>query len=688
VLSNAGCVITDPGHVTARRLNRAEYESTVRDLLSVDIPDLASDFPSDDVGYGFDNIGDVLSTSPLHIEKYLRAARKAVRAAIVAPEDEDEFHRGVTVPGRLLQGDGLPDDRGGRAFGTNGGAGFMYDFRVGGAYWAHIVGWEQHAESEYAKVAVHVSRKEAAVVDVTSPDKDHPSTSEAEIYASAGKQWVDVAFINDFYNAAKREDRNVWVESVQLQPAGDTLLGQAPTPFEYRYLQSLPPFGASTAVQDAAMRRFLAAFLLHAYRRPATPTEVTRLVQLAADIRADGGSYKRGVQAAVEAALVSPRFLFRIERDPAPTDTHPVRYLDDYELATRLSYFLSGSMPDDHLLELARKGTLHRPEVLVQETRRLLRDPHTAQSLADNFAAQWLTLRRLDRVTPDTGRFPLWNADLRDAMRTETLLYFSNVVAQDRSVLDFLDSNYTFLNEPLARLYGNTEVKGPDFRLVRLQSGRRGGVLTQASVLTVTSNPTRTSPVKRGKWVLENLLGEAVPMPPPGVPQLPDDAQHTAPLTGTLRQRLEEHRRNPACAQCHQRMDPIGFGLENYNAIGMWRTHEDDGGSLIDASGVLPDGRRFRGPVELRAVLKGMAPQFVRNLSDKLLTFAIGRGTESYDRCAVDAIAAHAAASGYRFSALVEAIVASEPFRCRRGDTGPAAPAAVAQTGAAAHGAL
>ncbi len=340
--------------------------------------------------------------------------------------------------------------------------------------------------------------------------------------------------------------------------------------------------------------------------------------------------------------------------------------VNDYELASRLSYFLWSSMPDEELFALAAQGKLHDPKVLTAQARRMLKDPK-AQALAENFAGQWLQLRNLANVAPDPARFPDFNDKLRAAMRTETELFFKAVMNEDRSVLDFIDARYTYLNEPLARHYGIPGVKGEQFRRVTLTDSRRGGLITQASILTVTSNPTRTSPVKRGKWVLEQLFGTPPPPPPPGVTQLADDKK--GPLVGTLRQRMEQHRKDPMCASCHARMDPIGFGLENFDAVGRWRTK--DGGLPVDASGTLPGGQSFNGPAQLKAILKSKKGLFVRCLSGKMLTYALGRGLEPADTCVVDTIAKTVEKNNYRFSALITAIVQSAPFRQRRGDGGP-----------------
>lgn len=507
--TQADCQLHDPGRVTLRRLNRAEYNNTIHDLLGVDFKP-GDDFPNDDVGYGFDNIGDVLSLSPLLMEKYLSAAEKITAAVWAKPE------------------------------------------------------------------------LKARVFEVKASDTD----------------------------------------------------------------------------TQAVARRSLGEFARKAYRRPVTKEEVDRLVGCVALAEKQGESFDRGIQLGIETALVSPNFLFRVEKD---SGSKSARLLTGYEMASRLSYFLWSSAPDEELYRLAAKDALQKPDILAQQVKRMLRDPK-ARALTDNFASQWLTLRSLSNCSPDPARFPQFNDKLRDAMRTETEMFFSSIVAEDRNVLEFLDSKYTFVNERLARLYGIEGVQGDDFRRVELASEQRGGILSQASILTLTSNPTRTSPVKRGKWVLEQILGTPPPPPPPNVPQLADDRKQ--PLTGTLRQRMEQHRKDPMCASCHARLDPLGFGLENYDAIGAWRTK--DGDSLIDSSGALPGGKRFEGPSQLKAILKGKQNQFLHCLSEKLLTFALGRGLENYDKCAIEGIVKEAVNNGCRFSSLVTAVVRSDPFRKRK----------------------
>jgi hypothetical protein len=379
-------------------------------------------------------------------------------------------------------------------------------------------------------------------------------------------------------------------------------------------------------------------------------------------VDADSGSFENSIQITLQAVLVSPHFLFRGEFQPEPGNPKRLHPIDDFALASRLSYFLWSSMPDDELFRQAERGRLRRN--LESQVRRMLRDPK-ASAFVENFAGQWLQLRNLDLVTPDAKQFPDFDEDLRKAMRKETEMFFGYILREDRSVLEFIDANYTFANERLARFYGVPGLKGHAFRRVSLKDSRRGGLLTQASILTITSNPTRTSPVKRGKWVLENLLGTPPPPPPPNVPELKEGKE--AVLSGTLRQRMEQHRANPNCASCHARMDPIGFGFENYDAIGAWR--EKDGEFSIEASGKLVSGESFNGAAEFkRILLKQKRDEFVRCLTEKLLTYALGRGLEYYDRCAVDQITKNLAANRYKLSSLVVEVIKSAPFQMRRGE--------------------
>lgn len=664
-ISKADCAIKTPGRVTLRRLNRAEYNNTVRDLLGV--PNRPADeFPSDDVGYGFDNIGDVLSVSPLLLEKYLGAARKVARAALYAPEDKVGA-QSVRFSVSQLTGDGGPDEHGYILF-SNGSCGAEYNFPGPGTYMLRVEAYQQQAGPDAAKMSFIVGDKPLKEVQVRAEERN-PILYEFKYEAEkAGKQRVAVSFNNDYYNPDSTDpklkgDRNLIIKSVEIVPKAVSIADPTEFPaFQQRINRFQPAPGPDGVVGEKAMdeatRKFLTSFLPHAFRRPTTKVEVDRYAQLASNVRKAGNSFEKSWQVVIQATLVSPHFLFMVE--PTPPAGLKQRPLNDYELATRLSYFLWSSAPDERLYSLAAKGKLKDPAVLSAEAKRMLLDPR-AKALADNFAGQWLNLRKLTIVSPDPQKFPNFSEALRSAMRTETDMFFMNVVKEDRPILDFLSADYTFLNEALAKHYGNTDIKGDQFRKVRLSGNQRGGLLTQASILTITSNPTRTSPVKRGKWVMENILGTPPPPPPPNVPELPDDKK--VPLTGTLRQRLEQHRANPACASCHKGMDSIGFGLETFDAIGTWRTM--DGDAKVDSSATMPDGKSFEGPAGLKNYMLGQKDHFARAFTEKVLTYGLGRGVEPYDRCNLEAMAQQVAKSGYKFSAVVSAVVTSEPFRFR-----------------------
>jgi hypothetical protein len=395
------------------------------------------------------------------------------------------------------------------------------------------------------------------------------------------------------------------------------------------------------------------------------PEDIDRLMRLVELAEKNGDRWEKGIQLATQAVLVSPHFLFRVERDPPPKKAVPNSKVlgnpvSDFELASRLSYFLWSTMPDEELFRLAEKGSLRKGNALEQQVKRMLTD-NKSRALVDNFFGQWLQLRNLATVTPDPVRFPAFDDKLRAAMRQETEMVLETVLREDRSILDLLDGRFTFLNERLTKHYGIPGVKGAEFQRVQLPP-ERGGVLTHASILTLTSNPTRTSPVKRGKWVLETILNTPPPPPPPDAGELREDKQ--SELTGSLRQRMELHRAKAICASCHQRMDPIGFGLENFDGIGAWR--ERDGKFPIDPAGVLPGGQKFNGPGELRAILLQKAGAYRRCLAEKMLTYALGRGLEYYDKCVVDDITATVARNQDRFSSLILAVVQSEPFLYRR----------------------
>jgi mono/diheme cytochrome c family protein len=656
----------DPGRVTVRRLNRAEYNNTIRDLVGIDF-NPAEDFPADDVGNGFDNIGDVLSLSPVLMERYLAAAESIVQRAIIVGDPPRPPRR--HLPALFLSpsiGREVPN----RSLDSKGDLSTLYKVLVPGEYRLRTRAWGRQAGDEPVCLAFTIDGKEVSVDDVkaTEGKKDHYESPLIKL--EAGEHRAAVAFLNPFTDpkAGKPEEakRALFVEYLELEGPMDTY------PPSHKRIMACD----ATLPKREQARQILTRFATRAYRRPATPAEVERLLTLVDAAQARGDRWEAGVQTALEAVLVSPKFLFRVELDDRP-DTAGPHALDEYQLACRLSYFLWSSMPDDELVDLA--GKMQLTANLDGQVRRMLKDPK-AHALVDNFFMQWLQLRRLNTFAPDPKLFPSFNEELRASMLKETDLFVSEVVREDRSILDLIDADFTYLNRTLARHYGISDTNGnrrgekpvrPDgrpifgreFFRVSLPDRERGGLLTQASVLTVTSNPTRTSPVKRGRWVLEQILGEPPPPPPPNVPELAETPQ--AVLSGSLRQRMEQHRANPSCAACHARMDALGFAFENFDAIGALRTK--DGDFAIDPSGTLPDGQSFKGPAELKTVLKGKKDLFARCLAEKMLTYALGRGLEPYDRPGVEKITAALARDDYRFSTLVLEIARSDPFRLRRG---------------------
>ena len=525
---------------------------------------------------------------------------------------------------------------------------------------------------EPARMSLRLDGKELRLVDVTAVEKA-PQNFEETINIKAGKHKLSAVYTNNYKvvdapDPKDRGDRNLLVEYFEIKGP----LGEPELPESHRRIIFQKPTAQNS---EETARLILRTFARRAFRRPVSDAEVERLVARVNLAQKQGESFERGIQLATQAILTSPHFLFRVETNPKDAKADPkyggekIGLLDDYQLASRLSYFLWSSLPDEELFDCAARGALKDPAVLEKQTRRMLKD-QKAQALADNFASQWLTLRNLDTFTPDPDYFPEFNENLRTAMRQETSLFFQAIVREDRSIMDFLDADFTYLNEPLARHYGIKGVSGTEFRRVvfdALQAKQRGGLLSQASVLTVTSNPTRTSPVKRGKWVLETILGTPPPPPPPSVPELVEAKKDAATFT-TVRQRLQEHRKNPACASCHARMDGIGFGLENYDATGAWRTL--DGNAPVDSSGTLTSGESFRGPTQLKTILKSKKSEFATALSAKLLTYALGRGLETYDKCTVQDITKSLTQNDYRFSALVIAVVQSDAFRKRRSNEG------------------
>ncbi|HEX3147622.1 MAG TPA: DUF1592 domain-containing protein [Gemmataceae bacterium] len=651
----------DPGRPTIRRLNRNEYNNTIRDLVGVDFKP-ADNFPSDDVGYGFDNIGDVLSMPPILLEKYLTAAEAVLDKAIQVPKPiavvKDSFR-----PQNVRTTLGPLSKQNNRIYlNQNGAAIVSYDFVHEGEYIFRARVYGEQVGKELPKLSIELDKKLIQEHDVDALEAK-PKSYEARSKVTTGRHDVIFAFKNQFEDKTdpdKKKSRSLSLIVMEI----DGPYNPVPKPAQasHRRIFIAAPTGA--ADREAAARKVLHAFATKAYRRPAKTEEVDRLVKLFKFADGPGDAFEAAVKHALKAVLVSPQFLFRIERDAEPNNPEAIHPISQFELATRLSYFLWSSMPDDELFKLAETNQLRNPGVLEAQVRRMLKDPKSA-SLVENFAGQWLMLRSLATVTPDKNTFRNFDPALRAAMVRETELYFDYVMREDRSILEFLDSDYTFVNDRLARHYGIPGYFEGTFKKVTLADRSRGGILTHGSILTVTSNPTRTSPVKRGKWILENILGTPPPPPPPDVPVLDEDSK--AALTGSLRQRMEKHRENPSCAVCHAKLDPLGFGLENFDAIGGLR--KTDGTFKIDPSGELPDGSKFSGPAELRKVLVAKGDLFRRNLAEKVLTYALGRGLEYYDRCAVDDTVAALKKGDDRFSAMMMAVVQSDAFQKRRGST-------------------
>jgi hypothetical protein len=628
----------DPGRVTARRLNRYEYNNTIRDLLAIDFRP-ADDFPADDSGYGFDNIGDVLSLSPVLMEKYLHAAERIARTAI-----------GINaLPNPTLETHSRRDNR------VDGpGLTVSHSFPVEGDYKILIA---LSGRPDPLKLSLSLDGQRAQTLPVEDA-LEHRRAAEVPIHVSPGDHLLAAGLVPDGPPTADPLQRNPYIGYLHVRGPYNPV---ASLPSEcYRRVFRCGHTPGNHTLECA--RTNLADLARRAYRRPVTSQEVDGLMRFVESAQQQSDGLERGMQIALEAILMSPRFLFRIERDPnlASPATHEI---DQFELATRLSYFLWSSAPDDELFQLAAEHRLRKPAVFHAQIRRMLSDPKS-NALFENFGGQWLEIRNLGSIHPDPEKFPMFNDELRQAMQQETRLFFYSIIREDRSILDFIDANYTFLNQRLANFYGIPGVEGNQFRRVELPPGsHRGGILAQASVLTVSSYAARTSPVLRGKWVLENILNAPPPPPPPNVANLGEKAIGSS---ASARQQMEQHRSNPACRSCHARMDPLGFGLENYDAIGRWRTY--DGNFPIDATGTLPGGKTFDGPDGLKALLMQDKNAFAECLTGKLLTYALGRGLEIQDQPTVQSIVRRVAAGDYKFSRLIEEIVASAPFQKRHGE--------------------
>jgi hypothetical protein len=694
-LDRAAAAKPNPGRPVTHRLTRTEYANAIRDLLALEI-DARSLLPADDTDqHGFDNNAEVLSISPALLERYLAAARTVSRFAVGRSATAPRIDT-YSIPDRMIQDDRVSDRL---PFGSRGGAAISHYFPVDGEYvmTLRLQTTLYHAVRGLADphtVDVRLDRQRIKTFTVGGKAVKPPPASfagtltwnpEWEAYANnadaglevrfaakAGTHTLGISFVKQAWEAEDiaQPPRTGWgfgtdemfdgspgLSSVTVEgPFSDA--GPGDTPSRRRIFVCRPK---QEREEDGCARTILTGLARRAYRRPPTSADVNTLMSFYERGRRSG-AFDNGIESALQRLFISPDFLFRLELDPPGSVPGTPHKISEVELASRLSFFLWSSIPDDELLDAATRGTLGTPAGLERQVRRMMADPRS-KALVDNFAAEWLQLRDLRNAAPDPDLFPGFDENLRDAFRQETELFIQDQIRNDRSVAELLSANYTFVNERLAGHYGIRDVYGSRFRRVELTDGQRGGLLGQGSVLTITSYPNRTSPVLRGKWLLENILGTPPPPPPPDVPALKDRGANGQ--RQSVRQRLEEHRQNPVCATCHSQMDPLGFALDHFDAVGGWR-NQDDGATPVDASGALPGGDRFDGLPGLRALLLARKEQFVSTVTERLLGFAVGRGIEYYDRPAVRAILRDAAASDYQWSAIVIGVVRSTPFQMRR----------------------
>lgn len=664
----------DPGRVTIRRLNRSEYNNTVRDLLGVNFRP-ADDFPPDDSGYGFDTIGDVLSVSPMLMEKYLKSAEKIARRAVFGVEPLKSSaitHQPWYIDFDTVKTVKTDYDETGISMPYSSHA--MHQTEVEGEY--EITGWVRGFRpggSDPLRVGFWVDGKMVHEGSVTVPNDGELNglSTSFKTRMLPGQHWLAVTILNIYEGlpaAYKGPNPSKSTARISKSPTeffaqnirvvGPLSQVKGPTALNLQKLYSCGHLDGKHT--DDCGKTILTSLAHRAFRRPVTTNEIDQLLSLVSMAQKDGESFEEGLCLAIQKILISPSFLFRLEQDVPPGQES--KNLTAHEVASRLSYFLWSSMPDEELLASADKGELLKPEVLESQTRRMLKDPRS-EALVENFGGQWLQFRALESHTVERKRYQQYTDYTIMSMQQETQQFFHHIIQEDRSILDFLDADYSFLNQRLAEFYGIPGVKGHEFRKVQLPpESRRGGVITQASVLTVSSYSNRTSPVIRGKWILDNILNAPPPPPPADVPALKDDG---IGKDVSMREQLQKHRENPTCASCHARMDPLGYGLENFNAIGSWR--DKDGNYPIDASGELPGGKRFNGPDELRKIIREDKDAFAEGLVDKLMIYSLGRGLTQSDQVSVRAIAKKLADDEYRFSSLVLGIIRSPQFQMRSG---------------------
>jgi mono/diheme cytochrome c family protein len=672
-LDRAASARPNPGRtVTLRRLNRLEYQNAVRDLLALDL-DAAALLPADEANHGFDSapLGDL---SPTLLERYIAAAQKISRLAVGTPSTTPNSETFRTKPDLTQEGhvEGLP-------LGTRGGMLIPYAFPQEGEYDVQVWLTRDRNEkleglNEAHELEVLLDGERRAYFTVKPPTKGQSDEQvdknlKARVKVSAGPHALGVTFVKNLaslaetrrqpyqahYNLHRHPRRTPAVYQVTITGPYNAR-GHGDTPSRRRVFVCQP---TGPADEDDCAKKILSALLRRAYRKPVTEANLDKAMKFYRQGRKEAG-FDAGIVTAISAILVNPQFLFRVEADPTGVAPNTPYRVSDLDLASRVSFFLWSTIPDDELLDLAERNELRKPDVLEKQVRRMLADARS-RNLAGNFAAQWLHLRNLDSITPDLRLFPDFDDNLRQAFRQETELLVDSVLREDRSVLQLLNADFTFLNERLAKHYGVAHIYGDQFRRVALDAGRqRGGLLRQGSILTVTSYATRTSPVVRGKWILENLIGTPPPPPPEQVPPL---KENTIGTNLTVRERLARHRADAACASCHQLIDPVGFALEQFDAVGRWRARED--GQPVDATGGLPDGSQFEGVTGLEKALQARPEWFVRTLTEKLFTFALGRPPEHHDAPAIRKIIRDARANDYRFSSLIVGLATSTPFQMR-----------------------
>jgi hypothetical protein len=689
-LDRAAAAHPEPGRTSLHRLNRTEYGNAIHDLLDLDI-DAASFLPADDEANGFDNIADVLRFSPSLLEQYLSASDKISSLAVGDPSITP-ISLVFQAPPDLDQEqhiEGLP-------LGTRGGIQIHYNFPLDGEYdlrvflLQNIVGYVPGLEYAH-QLEISIDGQRVFLAQVGGEEDNKMSDANlgvakdtldarlrTRIPVKAGPRTVVVTFLRR-NSAPSDEPLQPFTHDHDLQnmngvPRIDRMqitgpfnpTGPGDTPSRHRVFSCHP---ANAAAELPCARTILTNLARRAYRRPVTPADLENLLSFYQSAR-NKKNFDAGIENALRLILTNPKFLFRMETDPAgaaPGSMHPV---SDLELASRLSFFLWSSIPDDQLITLASQGKLKDPPILEQQVKRMLADDRS-EALVKNFAGQWLLLRNLPNVQPDPNEFPNFDDNLRQAFRRETEMFFGSIMREDRNVLDLLTADYTFVNERLAKHYGIPGIYGSQFRRVKVTNEERRGLLGQGSILTVTSEANRTSPVKRGKFILEAILGTPPPSPPPNVPPL---KENEGAQVMSVRARLELHRKNPPCSGCHAVMDPLGFSLENFDGIGEWRTKEP--GGAVDPSGQLADGTKVDGPVALRNAIMKHPEQFVRTLTEKMLTYGLGRGLEYYDMPTVRGIARDASRNDYKFSSIVLGIVKSTPFQMRRVQDAPVRAAA------------